>query len=468
MYDSEKNGPIQCVGLFGKWHIIAGGLGQTTPYVTAMWKRALRVIPKSAKIKNILVLGLGAGGQIETLHKKFSHPEITALEWDPVMARLAKELRIFTSRHEPRILIGDATELLPKIEKKFDLVLVDLFTGNTPSPSLYSQEFLHEIIKKLHSQGYIIVNVFKRPELFLEFDKVWSRAKTWHYHSNKLALYQHRGKGIQGDPLPEGYVSHKQSLIYLQGEIGKPVNVNKTDNSLALKHVVGEKGKYGLRWNVGPVWVESYETDNEPAITPFHAPRLVIWQPLTRLEKPQGWHRSWIQMNIARTGFSHIENQKQYWEDWSAHAIRHRHKWLRDTRYVIEEVNEKEFSHAYSSIVKKYFLKTAYLETIKRQKSANRDLFHLFAARKLENRQIISGLAVLDLPDLHQSNHVVSFIYPGAKHASVGVGLIDYWFQHAIRNSFSFLNFGAFWAPGDPSSWKGFSRFKSQFGAHLV
>jgi hypothetical protein len=30
------------------------------------------------------------------------------------------------------------------------------------------------------------------------------------------------------------------------------------------------------------------------------------------------------------------------------------------------------------------------------------------------------------------------------------------------------LDFGVFWAPGDPKSWMGFSQFKAQFNIHFI
>lgn len=457
-YSSVKNGEIKCVRALGKWHILVNGTGQTSPYVTTMWKKALKYIPKKAHIKNILILGLGAGGQINTIHKKFFHPNITAIEWDPVMVDIAKDLRIFNPNHHPRVIVQDAVAGLKTLHDTFDLVLVDLFTGSKPTPSLCTVSFIKSIAEKLKPNGFLLLNVFRTPALLDTFDQVLSREKNWRFQYNTLALYCHRGSSASYNTPPQGYISHKQSLTFLKGGGGESAN----------KEIVGEKGNLGLRWNYGPFYFESYESDTQPCILPFHKPRLIIWQPFSNMHTPRSWHRSWIQMNTKCNGIAIIKDLKHYWENWTSHAKRHRNKWLKDQRYHITEISPDEFSTDYLKNSHLPFLKKLFVNTINQHKKVNSDLVHLFAARDIKTQENIAGLAVLDMPDIHQSLHLVSFISPRAKNTSAGVGLIDHWFSHAIDNSLQFLNFGNFWTAGEPKSWQGFSQFKSQFGIYFI
>lgn len=457
-YNSEKNGVIQCVRLFGKSYIIVDNIGQTTPYVTKMWKQALQRVPKDAKVKKILLLGLGAGGQIKIIRKKFPHSRATAIEWDPVMVDIAKKIKFLKPKYNINVIVADAEQALKATTDKFDLILGDIFTGSQPCPELYNSQFINSITERLKSNGYLILNTFKNPDLFKIFNQVLSQVNIWQFKFNSLALYRHRGNGTPGDPLPEGCFTYKQSRFYLNGECFNERN----------KHVVGENGCWGLRWRVGPIWIESYENDNEPKIQSFNKPRLIIWQPLSRLDKPVGWRRSPMQMNIRQTGFTPIINLETYWENWSEHSRRHRKKWLKQKQYVIEECKLEEFCFYYNKKSKLTFLKNVYIKLITKHKNANSNLIHLFAARDIKTKKIAAGLAVFDLPDTNQSDHMISFFDQKLKNTSIGVGLIDHWFKHAINNKINFLNFGAFWGPGEPKSWKGFSQFKSQFGIYLI
>lgn len=495
-YSSEKNGLIRCIRILGRRYVRVDGIDQTSPCVNAIWKKALRRIPKNSGVKKVLILGFGAGGNIKLIHNRFPGAKIMAVEWDPVMVDIAKELKFFKVNNQPLLIIEDVSKAVPRLnelKKQFDLLIVDLFRGAKPAPALYEKQFIASLAGIMAPNGCLLINAFKNPEIFEVFDEYLSRMSSWRFNINRLALYRHRGKGKTGDPLPPGYLHYKQSAIYLSHS--RALNY-KTD-------LVGENSCLGVRWHFGPIYFESYESDKEPKVSPHKSLRLIIWQPLTRLEKPAGWRRSWIQMNLRQTGFAEInpvrnsrgmfrsswelpqvvtraaerqgiisngiKNPDRYWENWTAHAKRHRQKWLGDKRFVISEINLKDFLTAYRKVRGlPFFMKRDYVRLIQKQKTAYGDLAHLFAAREKEKGEVIAGLMVIDLPDIKSSHHFASFILPGARKTSVGTGLIDYWFKHAVKNSLRFLNFGTIRAPGDPRSWKGFSRFKTQFGLYLI
>lgn len=456
-YPSEKNGQIRCSRVLGTWSVSAGGNGQTTPYTNRMWKLALNRVPKKG-IKRVLMLGLGAGGTIELLHQRFKNCKVTVIEWDPVMVQIAQELG-FITKHPPQIILGDALQELPKLQENYDLILIDLFQGLKVASAVHQEAFLKAFPARLSRDGYLILNVFREPELRDIFNTVLSCHSKWRFQSNYLGLYRRYGLGKAGDPLPKGYISHHQSQEYLRCGWGFIPMHNI--------QVLGEKGWYGARWKFGPFTFERYETDEEPHILKGPA-RIITWQRLSRLDIPKGWIQPWIRMGPLRTGFAEIGDKNSYWNSWSEHAKRHQNKWLKSKPYQIEETqNLEEFIKSYQAVPKLRFLKTNFIHTLRERKECQKDATHLFVARNQQG-SVVAGLAVIDLKDINQSTHLMSFIHPQAESTSVGVGLIDHWFQHAISQNIRFLNFGVFWSPGDLQSWKGFSRFKSQFGIFFV
>ena len=222
-----------------------------------------------------------------------------------------------------------------------------------------------------------------------------------------------------------------------------------------------------MRWRHGPLSFEGYESDEEPVITEGPA-RMVIWQPLTRKDKPTGWHRSFIQMNFRRTGVAEITDPDHYTAGWSDHAKRHLRKWLRTQPYRIEETQDlDEFVRAHRATQKLWLIKSDFIRIVERRKVVHGDDTRLFVARNVDGG-VVAGFAAIDLPTQNQSHHLISFIHAEAEHTSVGTGLMDHWFKHAIARGIRFLDFGVFWTFGDPLDWRGFSRFKSQFGIHYI
>lgn len=404
------------------------------------------------------MLGLGAGGAIPLLRRRFNNSAITVIEWDPVMVRIADELALFSPRERPTILLGDAVELVRNFSERFDLVVMDLFHGKTVMPSIDAVSFIESVARVVAQSGYVIMNAFREPGIFTVFDRFLSCHATWRFRYNRLALYRPWGCGRTGDPLPSGYIHFKQSLSYLRGDW----------DSKARVHVVGGDDCIGVRWWHGPLCFEGYETDVEPRIE-FGPRRMIIWQPLTRSDKPRGWRRSFIQMNFRRTGFAEIKNPERYWESWTPHAERHRRRWLRERDYQIEEASEDEFIEAYrdSTRVPRY-LRGDFVKMVRRRRALHGADTYLFVARERKTGHIVAGLAVVDTLDALHSTHLISFVHADAASTSAGTGLIDHWFRHCIRQGIRFLNFGVFWTFGDPWSWRGFSKFKSQFGIHYI
>lgn len=455
---SEKNGLIVGRRSFGVWSVTVDGYDQSTPYIRTMWRRALKRVPRHPVVRQVLLLGLGAGSIVRDLHRRFPGCRVTAIEWDPEMVALSRRLQAYPPTEAPEVLVGDALEIVPKLGRTFDLIVFDLYRGQNPEPRIAGAAFQQALRDHLAPHGSLLMNVFKTRSLFDATDAFFSRHRTWQYQFNHLALYRHFGMGNPGDPLPSGYVPFRSDEAFLRRE----------EKSNPLFHVIGRPGCFGKMWHHGPFHFEGYTSNEEPIIDTTGPRRLVIWQPINRLDKPEGWHRSWAQMNPYKTGYAVIEDAERFWKNWSEHAQRHRKRFLQDEKYGIEEVSYEKFRAAYARSDKLPSMKRLYLDLIERRHRSNGELMHFFAAKEKGTGEIIAGLVVQDIPESHQSVHVIAFFLPKAAHTSVNVGLIDFWFRHAIVKGICFLDFDLFWAPGEPRAWKGFSRFKSQFGTHFI
>ena len=129
VYNSNENGTIVVKRWLGCWSIEVQGYQQTGDNSNAIWRDACNRVQLLLPTKNIqiLILGLGTGGVIQDLHRLFPGCSVTAIEYDKVMIRLCQELQLYKPYAAPTIIYGDAGVLVPTLEKRFDLVLIDLF-----------------------------------------------------------------------------------------------------------------------------------------------------------------------------------------------------------------------------------------------------------------------------------------------------------------------------------------------------
>jgi len=455
--NSEKNGML--VVTHDLWHpvVSVNGYFQTSPYMDTLWKRALRLIPKRTPIKRVLLLGYGAGGTNRFVCRRFPNARITAIEWDPNMVTLAKELKL----HEPgdlaELRIGDATEVVHQLHGTFDLIIFDLYNGKEPSPLLEDSVFLSRLRTLMEPDGFFLINAFGKPEAFKAVAKFFSWRKKWKFRWNHCALFRPFGNGGQGDPLLPDFLPYHAI----------PALVKRETNANVGQVFLSGDGYAGRRWKVGPLGFEMYYGDTEPIIERGAGFRIVYWQTLTRVDVPTGWRRAPYTPNFRKTGYAPVGQPDEYWKSWASHAQRHRKKWLTSPDAEIRSVDLEMFLAAYQRGTLDALSKKMFAWMLRRRDAAQGDLMRYWLAVRPDGKAI-AGLSILDIPEAKMSLHVIAFYTKDAKHSSANYGLIDHWFRDAIEKGWNYLDFDVFQGPTDPRSWKGFSRFKGQFGTRFI
>ncbi len=269
------------------------------------------------------------------------------------------------------------------------------------------------------------------------------------------------GREITGrmqTPLPGNYLSYRSCREFFGREA-------KTQERLTP---TGTEECPGVRWHHGPLHFEKFVGDRQPAHDASGPFRLCIWQPLTRQDKPDGWHRATQGMGLRMTGFSQVESLQQ--GEWSSHARRHLshfRKLVAAGEREVLEVGVDEYLSAYAKADQDRTMKAFFPFIIREKAKAHGDLFRLAVSRR-KGGPIDAGLAYVHIPEARQSNHVSAFMAGKGKTDSASTGLVARWFEDCRERNITYLDFGFFWAPRDPGDWKGFSRFKAQFAVRLI
>ncbi|MEK7458903.1 MAG: hypothetical protein AAB663_00695 [Patescibacteria group bacterium] len=270
-----------------------------------------------------------------------------------------------------------------------------------------------------------------------------------------LFFPQPRSSVINNAPLPIDYSPYLAHPGYVSREV-------LAQSGFAT---VQSGDAHGVTWKYGPFRFERYVGDTEPVADADGPFRLQTWQRVGRTDIPQGWKESSFVMRTSRTGHATVDSGPDYFKNWASHAQRHRKNWLKHDDWEIAPITIEEYLAAYKRSRMDKFLKFLFTSLLKQKAKGQGDLLHIVGAkRKVPHALTEAGFAYVDVPETRQSTHVMSFHTDAAKAVSAGTGLMDHWFQHAQQTGIRYLEFGTFWTPGEPNSWKGFSHFKGQFG----
>lgn len=114
---------------------------------------------KEKPIKNVLILGFGAGSIAHILHKEFQmNCSITGVEIDSVMLELAHKYFNLSGYQNTEIICEDADRFIHQDQNKYDLIIVDLFVERRVPKKFVKDEFLQEINKRLNPNGFLFFN----------------------------------------------------------------------------------------------------------------------------------------------------------------------------------------------------------------------------------------------------------------------------------------------------------------------
>jgi spermidine synthase len=115
---------------------------------------------------NILIVGLGGGVIPRSLSILYPHAKIDVIEIDPEVVKIAKEYFYFTESDNVKAHIGDAYNMIQKLDNKYDVVILDAFTTSYTPIHLMSMEFITLLNNILKDNSIIAMNVFTGHQLF--------------------------------------------------------------------------------------------------------------------------------------------------------------------------------------------------------------------------------------------------------------------------------------------------------------
>ncbi len=184
----EKNGEYP--------RVLVDGYSETSEGLNEIWWDAMLRAKAKLDVKvtpchklTILILGLGGGGMVYGARALFPHCRIVAVEHDPEMIALAKELKLYEPFPLPTIVKQDAGTYLSTATEKYHLTAVDLFRGGEPSPLLLEKSFLLAAQERMLPGGVLLINVAGTQEYLLPAVEHFAHSEIWKFRYNHLGMF---------------------------------------------------------------------------------------------------------------------------------------------------------------------------------------------------------------------------------------------------------------------------------------
>jgi spermidine synthase len=158
-YDTQYNGILDVTLLNGKKILDTAISNYSYGSLQRILHKALKMLPFTETMQDILVLGMGAGSIVQTIRESFqSNARITLVEIDSQIIHIAEKEFQLSKYSGITIIQGDAAAFVKNGSETFDLVIVDLFIIDT-IPEIFTQkDFIQHLSKKMRPSARLIYN----------------------------------------------------------------------------------------------------------------------------------------------------------------------------------------------------------------------------------------------------------------------------------------------------------------------
>ncbi|KKT45382.1 MAG: Spermidine synthase [candidate division WWE3 bacterium GW2011_GWA2_44_16] len=166
---SAYNTNIQVIQVTGACKLLVNGTVQSfsanSRQVKAkVWGKMANIIVKEPKIKNLLLLGMGAGTLLGLLHRRGNHTvTTTSVEIDPIIIALAKTYFALDRLNNNTTVRGDAYTVVQNpsaynLQPPFDCIVIDTYSGSDFPSNLTSDAFYTNVLALLSMGGLLVIN----------------------------------------------------------------------------------------------------------------------------------------------------------------------------------------------------------------------------------------------------------------------------------------------------------------------
>ncbi len=122
-------------------------------------RKMAELVENAPKKDSILILGGGAFTLPQHLAQKYPEAAIDVVEIDPELLAIAKKYFGYTDLPNVSVINQDARIFLNKNSKRYDIVLVDVYTDTLIPFSLTTDEYAKQLKRSLSPRGIVAANI---------------------------------------------------------------------------------------------------------------------------------------------------------------------------------------------------------------------------------------------------------------------------------------------------------------------
>ena len=125
-----------------------------------------------AECKDVLLIGLGGASLPRFIQKQFPDLRLDIVELDPEVVKVAQQYFSFKGSPNTRVLVLDGRLFLKRVEKKYDVILLDAYAGDRVPFHMTTLEFVRLVKRHLAPGGIVATNLWDPARTrFLEAEK---------------------------------------------------------------------------------------------------------------------------------------------------------------------------------------------------------------------------------------------------------------------------------------------------------
>lgn len=128
---------------------------------------------KLSNVKNVLVLGAALGSAVQIMNKRGYTPDFVLIENDEQVIEWAEEW-LFDYQGNIEMIKSDAEDYLHRNNRKFNLLIVDLFVGRVVPSFVTTQAFIENCRSHISEGGSFALNyIIQKGEEWEKFKEVF-------------------------------------------------------------------------------------------------------------------------------------------------------------------------------------------------------------------------------------------------------------------------------------------------------